>query len=42
VKRRTDDRSRGFVAGRDPSVADVGIDATGALIALVAVGLNGS
>ena len=31
----TDEVHQGFVPGRDPSAVDVGIDATGALIALV-------
>jgi VanZ family protein len=35
----SDELHQGFVAGRHPSAADVGIDAAGALIALVAVGL---
>ena len=35
----TDELHQGFVAGRHPSAVDVGIDAAGALIALVAVGL---
>jgi VanZ family protein len=35
----SDEFHQGFVAGRHPSAADVAIDATGALIALVAVGL---
>jgi VanZ family protein len=35
----TDELHQGFVVGRHPSIIDVGIDATGALIALVAVGL---
>ena len=35
----SDELHQGFVAGRHPSAADVAIDATGALIALVAVGL---
>ena len=35
----SDEFHQGFVAGRHPSAVDVGIDATGALIALVAVGL---
>jgi len=35
----TDELHQGFVAGRHPSALDVGIDATGALIAVVAVGL---
>jgi VanZ family protein len=35
----SDEFHQGFVAGRHPSVTDVGIDAAGALIALVAVGL---
>lgn len=34
----TDEFHQGFVAGRHPSPVDVGIDATGALIAVVAVG----
>jgi VanZ family protein len=33
----TDELHQGFVAGRHPSPVDVGIDATGALIAVVAV-----
>lgn len=35
----TDELHQGFVAGRHPSAADVGIDAAGALIAIVAVGI---
>ena len=35
----SDELHQAFVAGRHPSAADVGIDATGALIALVAVRL---
>jgi VanZ family protein len=35
----TDELHQGFVAGRHPSAVDVGIDAAGALIAVVAVGL---
>jgi VanZ family protein len=35
----TDELHQGFVAGRHPSAVDVGIDAAGALVALVAVGL---
>ena len=35
----TDELHQGFVAWRHPSPVDVGIDATGALIAVVAVGL---
>jgi VanZ family protein len=35
----TDELHQGFVAGRHPSPVDVGIDATGVLIAIVAVGL---
>ena len=35
----SDELHQGFVAGRHPSAIDVGIDAAGALIALVAVGL---
>jgi VanZ family protein len=35
----SDEFHQGFVAGRHPSATDVGIDAAGALIALVAVGL---
>ena len=35
----SDEFHQGFVAGRHPSATDVAIDATGALIALVAVGL---
>jgi len=35
----TDELHRGLVAGRHPSPVDVGTDATGALIAVVAVGL---
>ena len=35
----SDGLHQGFVAGRHPSAADVGIDATGVLIALVAVRL---
>lgn len=35
----SDELHQGLVAGRHPSAFDVGIDATGALIALVAVGL---
>jgi VanZ family protein len=35
----TDEFHQGFVAGRHPSPVDVGIDAAGALIAVVAVGL---
>lgn len=35
----SDELHQGFVAGRQMSVLDVGIDATGALIALAAVGL---
>jgi VanZ family protein len=35
----TDELHQGFVAGRYPSAIDVGIDAAGALIAVVAVGL---
>ena len=35
----TDELHQGFVAGRHPSPVDVGIDATGALIAIVAVGI---
>jgi len=35
----TDELHQGFVAGRRPSPVDVGIDATGALIAIVAVGI---
>ncbi len=31
----TDEAHQGFVPGRDPSAVDVGIDATGALIAVV-------
>ena len=34
----SDELHQGFVAGRHPSATDVGIDATGALIALVALG----
>jgi VanZ family protein len=33
----TDELHQGFVAGRHPSPVDVGIDATGALLAIVAV-----
>jgi len=35
----TDELHQGFVAGRHPSAVDVGIDAAGALVAVVAVGL---
>jgi len=35
----TDELHQGFVAGRHPSAVDVGIDALGALIALVVVGI---
>ena len=35
----TDELHQGFVAGRHPSAVDVGIDAAGALIAIVAVGI---
>ena len=35
----TDELHQGFAAGRHPSAVDVGIDAAGALIAVVAVGL---
>ena len=35
----SDELHRGFVAGRHPSATDVVIDAAGALIALVAVGV---
>jgi VanZ family protein len=35
----SDEFHQGFVAGRHPSATDVAIDATGALIALVTVGL---
>ena len=35
----TDELHQGFVAGRHPSPVDVGTDAAGALIAVVAVGL---
>jgi len=35
----TDELHQGLVAGRHPSAVDVGIDAAGALIAVVAVGL---
>jgi VanZ family protein len=35
----TDELHQGLVVGRQPSAVDVGIDATGALIALVVVGL---
>jgi VanZ family protein len=35
----TDEVHQGFVAGRHESAVDVGIDATGALIAVVAMGL---
>ena len=35
----TDEFHQGFVAGRHPSALDVGIDAAGALIAVVAVGI---
>ena len=35
----TDELHQGFVAGRHAAAVDVGIDATGALIAVVAVGL---
>jgi VanZ family protein len=35
----TDELHQGFVAGRHASAVDVGIDAAGALIAVVAVGL---
>ena len=35
----TDELHQGFVAGRHPSAVDVGIDAAGALIVVVAVGL---
>ena len=35
----TDELHQGFVAGRHPSPIDVGTDAAGALIAVVAVGL---
>ncbi|MBF6605025.1 MAG: VanZ family protein [Chloroflexi bacterium] len=35
----SDELHQGFVAGRHPSATDVAIDATGALLALVAVGL---
>ena len=35
----TDELHQGFVAGRHPSPVDVGIDAAGALIAIVAVGI---
>jgi VanZ family protein len=35
----TDELHQGFVAGRHPSPVDVGIDATGALIAVLAVGI---
>ena len=35
----TDELHQGFVTGRHPSAVDVGIDATGALIAIAAVGL---
>jgi len=35
----SDELHQGFVAGRHPSPVDVGIDATGALIAIVAVGI---
>jgi VanZ family protein len=38
----TDEFHQGFVTGRHPSPVDVGIDATGALIAVVAVGLLSS
>ncbi|OGN83430.1 MAG: hypothetical protein A2X23_04735 [Chloroflexi bacterium GWC2_73_18] len=34
----TDELHQAFVGGRSPSVVDLGIDATGALIALVVVG----
>src|SRR5665647_2049792 len=35
----SDELHQGFVAGRHPAAVDVGIDATGALIAVMAVGL---
>jgi VanZ family protein len=35
----TDEFHQGFVAGRHESAVDVGIDAAGALIAVVAVGI---
>jgi len=35
----TDEFHQGFVAGRHESALDVGIDAAGALIAVVAVGI---
>jgi VanZ family protein len=35
----SDEFHRGFVVGRHPSAVDVGIDAAGALIAIVAVGI---
>jgi len=35
----SDELHQGFVAGRHPSPVDVGIDAVGALIAVVAVGI---
>ena len=35
----SDELHQGFVAGRHPSAIDVGVDAAGALVALVAVGL---
>jgi VanZ family protein len=35
----TDELRQGFVAGRHPAVVDVGIDAAGALIAVVVVGI---
>ncbi|MHB8398566.1 MAG: VanZ family protein [Candidatus Limnocylindrales bacterium] len=38
----SDEFHQGFVAGRHPSAVDVGIDATGALLALLAVGLISS
>ena len=37
----TDELHQSFVPGRDPSIRDVGIDAAGALIAVVIVGLVG-
>ena len=38
----TDELHQGFVVGRHPSAVDVGIDATGALIAVVVAGITRS
>jgi VanZ family protein len=35
----TDEFHQGFVTGRHPAAVDIGIDATGALIALAAIGI---